>query len=119
MNKLIELSANEVEKLIDKNVVMIDVRREDEWQYTGLIKNAYKMTFFDMFGNVDIQGWMKKFQELVKSKEQQVVLICAHANRTRTIGDYLIANYGYTNVCHLTGGMALWQREGKTTIPYK
>ncbi len=118
MSKLIEISPNEVEKLIEKDVVMIDVRREDEWKYTGLIKNAYKMTFFDMFGNVDIQGWMKEFEKIVTSKEQQFVLICAHANRTRTIGKYLIANYGYTNVGHLTGGMALWLEESKETVPY-
>ncbi len=112
MNELIELSANEVEKLIDKNIVMIDIRRQDEWEYTGVIKNAHKMTFFDMFGNADVPSWMKKFESLVKSKEQQIVLICAHANRTRVIGKFLMEN-GYTNVCHLIGGMAAWLEENK------
>lgn len=113
MNTLINLLPNEVEKLIDENIVMIDVRRDDEWAYTGVIKNAYKMTFFDMFGNVDIVNWMREFEKLVESKEQQFILICAHANRTRTIGEYLIQNHGYTNVCHLEGGMALWCEENR------
>ncbi len=116
MNTLINLSPNEVEKLIDKNIIMIDVRREEEWTYTGVIKNSYKLTFFDIFGNVDIQTWMQKFQKLVKTKEQQFILICAHANRTRTIGNYLIQNQGYKNVCHLSGGIALWLEENKDVV---
>ncbi len=113
MNYLIDLSPNEVEKLIEKNIVMIDVRRDEEWAYTGIVKNSHLMTFFDMFGNVDVPTWLKEFEKLVTSKDQQFVLICAHANRTRTIGNYLIQNHGYTNVCHLSGGMALWIEEGK------
>lgn len=116
MNTLIDLPPSEVEKLIDKDIVMIDVRRDEEWAYTGVIKNAYKMTFFDMFGNADVQGWMHEFQKLVTSKDQQFVLICAHANRTRTIGEYLVQNHGYTNVCHLAGGMALWTDENRDVI---
>ena len=113
MNTLINLLPSEVEKLIDKNIVMIDVRRDDEWAYTGVIKNAYKMTFFDMFGNVDLVTWIKEFEKIVKTKDQQFILICAHANRTRTIGEYLIQNLGYTNVCHLEGGMTLWCDENR------
>ena len=116
MNTLIDLPPKEVEKLIDENIVMIDVRRPEEWEYTGVIKNSHKMTFFDMFGNCDVQGWMNDFEKLVKSKDQQVVLICAHANRTRTIGNYLIQNHGFTNITHLEGGMALWTDENRDVI---
>ncbi len=116
MNKLIEISASEVEKLIDEDVLLLDIRREDEWEYTGVIENAHKMTFFDMYGNADVATWMQKFESLVTSKDQQFVLICAHANRTRVIGNYLIENHQYTNVCHLTGGMAAWLEKNKATI---
>lgn len=116
MVALKDLPPKEVEELIEKNIIMIDVRRPEEWEYTGVIKNAYKMTFFDMFGNVDIPTWMKEFEKLVTSKEQLFVLICAHANRTRTIGNYLIQNHGYTNVAHLDGGMALWTDENREVI---
>ncbi len=46
MNKLIDLAPNKLEELINSDTIMIDVRREDEWQYTGVIKNSHKMTFF-------------------------------------------------------------------------
>lgn len=116
MVELIDMPPKEVEELISENIVMIDVRREEEWAYTGVLKNAYKMTFFDMFGNADVPTWMKEFEKLVTSKDQQFVLICAHANRTRTIGNFLIQNHGYTNVAHLAGGMALWTDENREVV---
>ncbi len=118
MANLIDLQPKEVEKLIEKNIVMIDIRREEEWSRTGVIKNAVLLTFFDSFGNYDVEKWMGEFEKLVTSKAQQFVLICAHANRTRTIGNFLIEQ-GYENVCHLFGGMALWQQELRPTLEYK
>lgn len=117
MNTLIGLPPKDVEKLIDKNIIMIDVRREDEWSRTGLIKNAHKMTFFDEYGNYDLENWMKQFEKLVNSKDQTFVLICAHANRTRTIGNFLIEQ-GYKHTSHLFGGMALWAQELRETIKH-
>ena len=117
MNNLVDLQPRIVEKMINDNVVMIDVRRVDEWQRTGVVKNAYLMTFFDEYGQHDVKNWMKEFEKIVTPKDQTFVLICAHANRTRTIGNFLIEQ-GYKNCAHLFGGMALWQQELRETIPY-
>ena len=117
MNNLVDLQAKTVEKMIDDNIAMIDVRRPDEWARTGVIKNAHLMTFFDEYGNHDVENWMKDFKKIVTSKDQTFVLICAHANRTRTIGNFLIGQ-GYNNTAHLFGGMALWQQELRQTIKY-
>lgn len=115
MDKLIDLIPRKVELMIQDNIVMIDVRREEEFETTGLIKNAHKLTFFDNYGNHNIEQWMGEFEKLVPSKDQVFILICAHANRTRTIGDFLIEN-GYKNCAHLFGGMAQWIQEGRETI---
>lgn len=119
MDKLIDLQPKIVEKMInDKNVVMIDVRREDEWIRTGIIKNSHKMTFFDEYGNHNVYKWMEELEKIVPSKETTIVLICAHANRTRTIGNFLI-DQGYKHTAHLFGGIALWQQELRETIKYE
>ena len=115
MNELVDLQPKIVEKMINDNVIMIDVRRKDEWERTGIIKNSLKMTFFDEFGNHDVENWMKEFQKVVTTLDQTFVLICAHANRTRTIGNFLIEQ-GYKNTAHLYGGIALWQQELRETI---
>ena len=118
MSTLVDLQPKIVQKIINDNVVMIDVRREEEWKRTGIIRNSHLITFFDDFGDYDIDAWMKEFEKLVTSKEQTFVLICAHANRTRNIGNFLIEQ-GYKNTAHLYGGIALWMQELRETIPYK
>jgi rhodanese-related sulfurtransferase len=110
-----EIKPSIVKKMIDEDIVMIDVRREEEWERTGVIKNAHKLTFFDIYGNHDIENWMKAFTSLVTSKDQVFILICARANRTVTIGNFLIEQ-GYKNTAHLSGGMQRWQEELKETF---
>ncbi|MBY0541007.1 MAG: rhodanese-like domain-containing protein [Campylobacterales bacterium] len=117
MNILTELQPKIVEKMIDDNIIMIDVRRKEEFKRTGVIRNAHLLTFFDEFGEYDIKNWMKEFDKLVTSKEQTFILICAHANRTKVIGNFLIEQ-GYKNTAHLFGGMALWTQELRETLTY-
>jgi rhodanese-related sulfurtransferase len=118
MDTLTDLQPKIVEKMINDNIVMIDVRREDEFKRTGVIRNSHLMTFFDDFGDYDLEDWMANFEKLVPSKNQPFILICAHANRTRTIGNFLVEQ-GYKNTAHLYGGIALWLQELRETIPYK
>jgi len=118
MDKLVDLQPKVVEKMIDDNIIMIDIRREEEWKRTGIIKNSHLLTFFDDFGNYDIEKWMNEFEKIVLDKNQTFVLICARANRTRSIGDFLISQ-GYKNSAHLFGGMVLWNQELRETLEYK
>lgn len=115
MSSLQNLLPKQVEELISQNTIMFDIRRPSEWQMTGIIKNAIPLTFFDDYGSYDIEAWMSEFEKSVKSKDDLVVLICAHANRTRSVGDFLI-NQGYTNIAHLFGGMALWNDENREVV---
>ncbi|MGB1227261.1 MAG: rhodanese-like domain-containing protein [Poseidonibacter sp.] len=118
MNELVDLQPRIVEKMINDNIVMIDVRREEEWKRTGLIKNSHLLTFFDDRGEYNLEKWMEEFEKLVTSKNQTFILICARGNRTRTIGNYLISQE-YKNTSHLFGGIVLWQQELRETIDYK
>jgi len=115
MDELVDLQPRIVEKMINDDIVMIDVRREEEWKRTGVIKNAHLLTFFDEYGQYDLDSWMSEFQKLVTSHDQTFILICAHAHRTRSIGNFLIKQ-GYRNTAHVFGGMALWQQELRETI---
>ncbi len=115
MQEVTDLIPRKVELLIKDKIVMIDIRRQEEFDQTGVIKNAYKLTFFNRYGNYDLEYWMQEFEKLVTSKEQTFVLICAHANRTRTVGNYLV-ELGYKNCAHLYGGMALWIQEGREVV---
>ena len=117
MNELIDLAPKSVGYMADDNIVMIDVRRPEEWKATGIIKDSHKMTFFDMYGNSDVPTWLNDFQKIVTSKEQQFILICAHANRTKVVGNMLNKQALYKNVYELEGGINYgWLDKGLKTI---
>lgn len=118
MNQLVDLQPRIVEKMIEDNITMIDVRRPEEWNRTGVIKNIHLLTFFDEYGNYDLENWMNQFQKIVTSENQTFVLVCAHARRTKIIGDFLIEQ-GYKNTSHLFGGMALWLQELRPVLNFQ
>jgi len=117
MNNLIDLQPRIVEKMIDDNVVMIDVRRVDEWQRTGVIKNAYLMTFFDEYGQHDVKNWMKEFEKIVTSKEPK--FRCSWVNSVKTGKAKSTIQFNCRQkIKEINRGMALWQQELRETIPY-
>ena len=103
--------------LKNKSAIFIDIRRVDEFKQYGIIENSHKLTFFDNRGEYDIDKWMSKFIKIVKNKEQPFVLICAHANRTKIVGNFLSTQAGYKNVYDLEGGINYgWIDKGLQTI---
>lgn len=102
--------------LVIKNDIIIDIRREAEFAETGIIKNSIKLTFFDDYGQYDLLSWIKEFKKHVTKKEQKFVLVCAHAQRTDMLGNYLLNELEYKNTSHLEGGISLWLRLNKETV---
>ncbi|WP_419767617.1 rhodanese-like domain-containing protein [Arcobacter sp.] len=112
-NTLKNVLPKDIEPFINKNTPIIDIRREDEFKATGIIKGAYKLTFFNEYGQHDLDTWLKEFKKIVKNKSENFILVCAHANRTKVVGDFLANKLSYENAYHLEGGMALWLAQNK------
>ena len=111
------MSTEDVQEEIKKGTVLIDIRREDEWQKYGIIEGSYKLTFFDNYGEYDINEWMEQFLKIVKNKDQKFILVCAHANRTKTVGGFLSTQLSYKNVYDLEGGINYgWLDKGLKTV---
>ena len=116
----IGINEKEFIKMQKDGVVVIDIRRENEFKKLGIIKNSHTLTFFDENNKYDIPKWMNKFVRIVKTKEQPFIIYCAHANRTKTLGDFLSTTLKYKNVYDLKGGIAYgWIDKGQKTVPYK
>ena len=114
-----ELDTKNVQQMIKKGITVIDIRRLDEFKKVGIIKGSHTITFFDNKGKYDIPTWLKKFTKIVKTKEQPFILYCAHANRTKVVGDFLSKQLGYKNVYDLKGGIMYgWIDKGLSTIKY-
>jgi len=108
------------EEFIEKqkeNIAIIDVRREDEWNYFGIIKGSHKITFFGADGSYHLEDFMEAFTKIVTNKEQPFILVCAHANRTKSIAELLGLQLQYQNVYELDGGINYgWIDKGLETI---
>ena len=107
-------------KKANSNLVVIDVRRIDEWKLYGIIEDSILLEFFDSTGNYDIESWLNKLSIYVTAKDIPFVIYCAHANRTKVIGNFLINELGYSNLYELDGGINYgWLDKGYKTVEYK
>jgi len=110
------IKASEFEKLQVKGYPVIDIRTPMEWKMTGIIKGAHKVTFFNDKGEPLLADWFFALGHLVKDKKQPILLYCAHANRSKSLGQGL-TQMGFANVYELEGGIENgWIKKGKKTV---
>lgn len=111
------LTTDEFQEKQKEDIAIIDIRREDEWKLYGVIEKSHKITFFEADGSYDIEEFMAQFTRIVKDQEQPFILVCAHANRTKSIGELLGLQMGYKNVYELDGGINYgWIDKGLKTV---
>ncbi|HIQ27620.1 MAG TPA: rhodanese-like domain-containing protein [Sulfurovum sp.] len=110
------VDAKEFEKLMAKGYTTIDIRTPGEWKQTGIIKGAHKMMFFTPKGDADLAEWFFNLGRLIKDKNEPILIYCAHANRTKSLGQGLV-QMGFKNVYELKGGIENgWIKLGKKTV---
>jgi len=115
-----EVDEKQLQKMIKDGVQVIDIRRLGEFKQTGIIKGAHMLTFFDDKGNYNIPDWMNKFVKIVKTKDEPFVIYCAHANRSKVVGNFLSKELKYEKVYDLKGGIAYgWIDKGLKTVRIK
>ena len=88
--------------LSDKFKNIIDIRLPQEWAQTGVLENSKLLTFFDEFGNINPNFLPTISSEFAKNDE--IILICRTAHRTKFAIEYLKFN-GFENVCDIDGGI--------------
>ncbi len=111
------LSTKEFKQKREEGFSVIDIRRADEWEHDGTIEGSHKITFFDEMGQYDLDAFLEAFTKVVTDKEQPFVLVCAHANRTKTVGELMGSKLGYKNVYELDGGINWgWIDQGLETV---
>ncbi len=95
------------------NALVIDIRTLQEWNKTGTIPSSSKIEYFDTEGNYNTRAWLAKLEQLKKSTDQPIVLVCRSGHRSETVGQQLTKQLGMENVYHLKGGIMSWINSGK------
>ncbi|BAO45561.1 rhodanese-like domain-containing protein [Thiolapillus brandeum] len=104
-----------LEKLIAQGVPVIDIRRPEEWQQTGIVKGSHLITFFDKRGNYNAQAWLDKLAPIA-GKNDPFVLICRTGNRSGVVSRFLDQKLGYTKVYNVQKGITDWIAKGKSVV---
>ncbi len=94
-------------------VPVIDIRREEEWELTGIIPGSHLLTFFDEYRRYNLPAWLAGFDR-VADRAGPFVLVCRNGIRTRRLGRYLEGALGWPGAHHLAGGLTQWLGEGRT-----
>ncbi len=104
----------ELQALLEKGIKIVDLRRQDEWDQTGLIKDSHKLTAFDNRGNFD-RSFVPKMMA-VASPEEDVIVICQVGNRSAVIAQFLSQQRGYEKIYNVTDGIDKWIKDGLPVV---
>ena len=114
--ELIDIDHSELAALIEQGVPVIDVRRADEWQRTGVIENSLLQTFFEKKGRYDAAGWFAALEASVNTAEP-FILICHSGVRSSRIGEWL--GKQLPTVYNVEDGIVEWLKEKHPVVPVK
>ena len=112
-----ELSPQEFINAQENGGVVIDIRREEEWRETGIIKGSQTITAFTKNGKIH-PDFPKKFFDLIDDVDVPILLYCRTGNRTGILGKALIDQVGQTNVSHLSDGIVRWKKQGFPIVDF-
>ena len=99
-----------LKKLLAKGTKVIDIRRQDEWEKTGILEGSHKLTAFDSTGKFlrSFPAGLKK----IAGKNETVILICRTGGRSSIIANVLAEQAGYSKVYNVTKGIDKWIKDG-------
>jgi rhodanese-related sulfurtransferase len=91
---------------LENGIKLIDIRRPEEWQQTGVVDGSIKSTAFDREGRF-LKSFMEMLEKTVQPDEEFAV-ICRTGNRTANLSNWLVTRGGYRNVLNVQDGITSW-----------
>lgn len=105
-----ELDNQGLAEMLAQQVKVVDIRRPEEWQQTGVVDGSHLLSAFDRYGRIEPQ-FVAQFQELA-APDEPVVLICRTGSRTAALAEALADQLKYTKLYNVTDGIVRWIAEG-------
>ena len=106
---------NEQIKILSKvNIPIVDVRRNSEWNKTGVVPNSILLTFFDKKGNYNFDEWYKQLSLKINEGEP-IILICRTGRRTKIIAEMMDKKFDNV-IYNAKDGITSWIGEKLKTV---
>ena len=114
-----KIDSKKLEKLIKENAVALDIRLDNQWKKTGVIKGSFQETAFDIDGKFNVY-LLDKIRALAGEESQGIELIfISHDGKTAEIlGNAFAEDLGFTNVYVLDGGILSWVNSNRPLEKY-
>jgi rhodanese-related sulfurtransferase len=105
---------NDLVLKLEKGIKLIDIRRPEEWRFTGVVEGSIKLTAFNNRGQFQ-KSFIGLLEKTVKPDEEFAV-ICQTGGRTAALSNWLASRGGYKNVLNIKDGIKSWIDEGRRVI---
>ena len=110
----LDINNDEINKLINNNVPIVDIRTSDEWEQTGIIPNSVLLTFFKKDGSYNFETWYKKLGYLIDINKP-FILICRSGRRTKLVSKMLNYHSDMT-IYNAENGINSWLKSNLNTV---
>ena len=105
-----------LQELIKEGVTLVDIRRIEEWQQTGVVKGSKTITFFDNRGRIN-PNFVPEFTAIT-DQEKPVIIICRTGSRSQAASQAISTQLGYKKVLNVTHGITGWIAEKRPVARY-
>ena len=112
--EVIDVNNEEIIKLSNVNIPIVDVRRSSEWDQTGVIPNSILLTFFDEEGNYNFDEWYEKLQLEINATDP-IILICRSGKRSKVVANMIDEKFN-TIIYNAKSGLNSWISKKLITV---
>ena len=108
---VIHIDNRELSNLIKKEIKIIDVRTQNEWKSTGIIKGSYLISLLNKNKKFIFEDWFEIFNNKF-GRNKSIIFICASGIRSNYISHLVKKKEPDLIVFNLKKGINNWIRSG-------
>ena len=109
--EVIDIDNKELTNLLEKKINIIDVRTQNEWKSTGIIKGSFLMSLLNKNKKFIFQDWYEMFNNKF-NRNKSIIFICASGVRSNYISHLVKKKKPDLIVYNLKKGINSWIRSG-------
>ena len=109
--EVIDIDNRELSNLIEKEIKIVDVRTQNEWKSTGIIKGSILISLLDKKNKFIFENWYEDFNKKI-SKNESVIFVCALGVRSKLISNLINKKKPDLKIYNLKKGINDWIRSG-------
>ena len=109
--EVIDINNRELSNLIKKEIKIIDVRTQNEWKSTGIIKGSFLVSLLNKDKKFIFKDWYKMFNNKFGGNKS-IIFICASGVRSNYISHLVKKKKPDLNIYNLKRGINYWIKSG-------